>query len=201
MIDSVRARSIVRVVAVFLLVVSGAIPVFACSQSHNAQMSTPSTPLLDEFRLFCVSSLTRPEAVERLADENKAVLISSNSIGVGRNGPFKTWRHKIDNHTILITSVSSIHTAFAAGRPGCMAVDNDDKSLSLEAVRRWLGIRPGKGLDRTQFRFTYGSGQPALVSEDSTKGVHSSPPKAPVFDLVVMSDEGTSILMYRSDPR
>jgi hypothetical protein len=157
-----------------------------CVPSSLAESRTEEaeTPLLADFRAFCVDTQVRLEAISTIPRRAGAEPETSINGWIGHSGPAEVWEHSLGGHRIRIQAgVGRSATDGPADQSYCIVKDFSDKGASFFGMQRWLGT-PAESKNFFQYyEFTMLGGRPHLLQNINKFSAKS----AGVFSLTAVN--------------
>jgi tetratricopeptide (TPR) repeat protein len=139
--------------------------------------SNASSPLYEDFKMFCVAGAKGPDATARIAERAGAPTIrpldpSDPNSTLIRQG---VWKHSRDSHTIQISAgeYEIKDPSSTQGLQQCSVEDLDDQDNTLVLIQNSLGVLPTdrKEYDVSYVHFyyqvTFVNGTPSLIIDES----------------------------------
>lgn len=167
----------------------------ACSQLGAAPDQLIETPLLVDFRTFCVDTKAQPEVVRAAVERAGAAPTDSPS----QSGLNKMWEHTTSGHIIWV-SVGTLpwHGNGPDKSNICLVQDYDDNNASFMGLQKWLGTPHTDPMPTYELRLS--SGHADVLSRSDVLMEQNARSSEEIFDLFTIRHlSSTSIGLQRRD--
>ena len=121
----------------------------------NALHAAPNeTPLFTEFKMFCIDTRAKPEAVKLAIEAAGGQQHAAGTTTTPFPMTMTSWDRVADGHHMQV-STGAQHVAASAGHPSmeaeaCAVMSSANEDTSIPLIRKWAGA-PDNGQDEVSF--------------------------------------------------
>jgi hypothetical protein len=153
---------------------------------------TADTPLVADFRRFCVDTRLQPNAIETAATNAGA---TRNSVSPRSS---QNWDHAVGGrHITLRLAMAADVGAGSAASTICTVSDDQDGGASLAPIRTWVGAPVSDG-NFEQYYFTLAGTQPRYVPRETLAPVRARTLGGGLYRLSIASFNGSTALTLQN---
>ena len=141
--SNVTKNQRMRDIKIGCLVLFATISCSGCLQLDERRAAAPLTPLIADFRRFCLDTKAQADAVSAVASRQGATPTTTTNDLRPNYRLNKAWIDLANGHAVGVTVGTARITKNSPGEQVfCSVADAEDNGKSLGQLRRWLGLPP-----------------------------------------------------------